>query len=194
MRGITPDNEYARARRAAGLSQVDFGRLAGVCFLTVLRFENGRKVRTRTADALTRVYAEIESDPGWAGNGNRAVSRNRGRGHMDVTPVNRKVRDQPARERCRPAMGKKTESSTPCPPSPEHFLEFRLLSSEEIRLAQEFTGTPILGKVVRMPSDSILTRAFKDALVKHREDCGARRRNYEERGLGRKCGEDNHAG
>jgi transcriptional regulator with XRE-family HTH domain len=120
---------YAEIRRAAGLSQAAFGARAGVCFLTVFRFEKGRKVRARTSAALTRAYDAL----GQCG---------RGSGGVDAT--------------------------------------FRLLSSEEVRLAQEYTATPILGKVVRLPVDSLLTRAFRDALLKHREDCAARRRKCRE--------------
>jgi transcriptional regulator with XRE-family HTH domain len=112
--------DYKSIRRAAGLSQAAFGARAGVCFLTVLKFEKGRPVGDRARASMLSVYGSLT--------GKREIA------------------------------------------------EIRLHTSEEVRLAQEYVEGPILGRVVRLPVDSLLTRAFRDALLKHREDCGARRR------------------
>ena len=120
-------SNYREIRRAAHLSREKLGELAGVCGLTVQHFEEGKKVRHRTYDALVRAYEGLG----------------------------------------RPGVAKG---------EPDPWTEgIRIYTSEELHMAEEFFGQPILGHTIRL-RDGLKARAFRAELLKHREDCAARRR------------------
>ena len=60
---IIDRKEFKSKRIALNMSQNDFAKIAGVSYRTIVRFENGKTVSSKSLDKIVHTLKTVESSP-----------------------------------------------------------------------------------------------------------------------------------